>query len=409
MARNIIVTGVVLAIAGGCWVVFSNSQSKPENSNLVLSSLETAESRAKEASILKMPETVSDLPVPSKTGPWPKAAAKETSYLFGRMQVRDTKTHQFVIQNEGQADLELKAGKTTCKCTQFGFGTGDNVTEKTALVKPGESVVLTMSWKAGDAADREFRHGGDVYTNDPDKPELKFSVQGAIEMPFELLPYEWNVGDIYDEKTGRMTATLGSRIHEKMDIVSIESPSGKVTVVPSPVGVEEQATNGLRSGYSLAVSVASDIPSGIFEEEVLIRLAQQEDPIRVTVTARKLGSIRIQQMAGTVFDQEKLQLHLGSFPAAEGREAKLLLIVDQKGMTEPFALTQIQADPSFLKAELSEIGAPSGTVHRYLMTVSVPPGRPHVQRVASKPGNIRISTNHSSGEVIQFSVLLYSN
>jgi hypothetical protein len=114
-------------------------------------------------------------------------------------------------------------------------------------------------------------------------------------------------------------------------------------------------------------------------------------------------------MAGTVLDPNTLTLMLGSFKAAEGSEAKLLLIVDEKGMSEPFAITKTEADPPFLAASLSPVGAPSGTVHRYLLTLKIPPGRAPVQRTANNPGFLRLSTNHSTGDGVNLGLHLYSN
>lgn len=350
-----------------------------------------------------------DAPVVSKTGPWPKAEAKDRVFLFGRMQVKQENSHQFFIRNEGEADLILRAGNTTCKCTKFGFGTDAARTEKSAVVKPGDTIALTMNWKGGDAPDREFSHGGDVYTNDPEHKVLKYAVQGAIEMPFELLPKMWNVGNVYDDQPGRMTAVIGTKLHDSFKILSIESPSGKVLVTPAPLSVETKVESGFSSGYELNIEVPADIPAGALQEEVLIRIDQQDEPVKVTVTARKQGVIQLQQMAGTIFDRDNMQLQLGSFPASEGREAKMLLIVDEKGMDEPFRISETKADPPFVSATLSPIGPPTNTIHRYLLTIKVPPGRPHVQRVAAAPGFVKLSTNHSSGESIDFSLLLYSN
>jgi len=406
MKNLVVVLGLILV---GAAVVVVVRKSGPAASELsVVTNIEAAKANAK--MIVPPPkEPAADLPVPSKEGPWPKAVAKEPTFAFGRMQVKEKNTHKFVIRNEGMADLQLLTGSTTCKCTQFAFDIAEGKTEKRTVVKPGESVTLTMSWKAGEAPDRQFRHGGDVYTNDPENTVIKYAVQGAIEMPFELLPRDWNVGNVYREQAGEMTANLGSKVYESLEIISIHSPSGKVTVTPSPITEETKAVNGFLSGYALQVVVDPDIPAGVFQEEVEITLAQYEAPIKVSVTARKQGVLQLQQMAGTLFERDRMQLHLGSFPASEGREAKLLLIVDEKDMTEPFQITPSKLDPSFLQASLSPLGQPSGSVHRYILTIAVPPGRPHIQRVASSPGTINLSTNHTSGEAIQLSVLLYSN
>ena len=378
--------------SGGLTVV-SNLQAGKAKPNLVSAASKTA---------------AQDMPVPSKKGPWPRVMAKSVTFPFGRMQVREKKTHEFVLVNEGEADLLLGAGNTTCKCTQFGFAGSSEKSEKSAVVKPGASVTLVMSWKAGEVPDRQFRHGGDVYTNDPKNPVLKYAVHGAIEMPFEMLPQVWGVGNVYSEQPGKMTATLGSKVHEKLEIISITSPSGKVIVTPTPMTLEMKS-EGYVSGYVLNVEVASDIPAGLFQEEVQIKLAQTEESLKVMVTARKQGVLQLQQMAGSLFDRDSLQLQLGSFPASQGREAKMLLIVDEKEMSEPFQITESQTDPSFVSASISPLGEPSGSVHRYILTITVPAGRPHVQKTSSTPGYIRLATNHTSGEGINLGLLMYSN
>ena len=162
-------------------------------------------------------------------------------------------------------------------------------------------------------------------------------------------------------------------------------------------------------GFSLFAEVGLDIPSGLFSEELLLYTDVSPDPVRITVKARKFGAIRIQPMPGTQLNSDTLNLMLGSFRAAEGKEVQLLVIVDEKDMQEPFAITQSEADPSYLTATLEPLGAPSGTVHRYRLTLKIPPGRPAVQRTAEKPGFVRLQTNHPSGDAISLGLMLYSN
>jgi hypothetical protein len=357
----------------------------------------------------RQPEKVSDFPVPSPAGPWPKAEASELVFSFGRMPVRSTNSHTFTIRNTGEAELQLKAGTTTCKCTTFGFGADTKNAEKTAVVAPGESISLLMNWKSGETADRAFRHGGEVHTNDPKTPLIKLAVEGAVEIPFEVMPqYFWDFGAVYQDPA-QFSAGLGSRLHDAFEIQSIRSPSELVSVVVEPMSPEELGRDHFASGYSLKATVSADIPPGLFQEELEIATSTQKDPIRVTVRARKYGALRIQALAGNTFNPDTMTLQLGSFRAAEGREARVLLIVDQKDMQEPLKVDVAEADPAFLKVELQPVGMPSGTVHRYILSLKVPPGRPVVQKTESNPGKIRLSTNHPSGDGLSLGLLLYSN
>lgn len=413
MYKSIAAVGLILVLAVGAVWMLKPGPPQDAVTDLVtgLESLKQEQQVAAAKVAAKNASPAGENPVPSKTGPWPLAFTDELTYSFGRMQVTSEKTHEFVILNKGKADLELRAGTTTCKCTKFGFDpqAKEKNEGKTAVVKPGESVVLYMSWKAGDHPDRGFRHGGDVFTNDPEHEVLKFTVEGTIEMPFEVLPNYWSVGDIYRDQPARFKGAVASRVMESFTIESIKSPSGLVTVEPVPMTPEERAEDGYLCGYALHAVVSDKVPSGIFEEKLEIKVAESESPVTVTVTARKQGNIRIQQMPGTVFDTQKQLLHLGSFAASEGREAKMLMIVDQKGMTEPFQFTKTDNDPSFIEASITPLGEPSGDVHRYVLTFRVPPGRPHAQRTESRPGRIHLMTNHPTGESLNLHLLMYSN
>ena len=110
-----------------------------------------------------------------------------------------------------------------------------------------------------------------------------------------------------------------------------------------------------------------------------------------------------------MFVPDKMVLQLGQFAASEGRKVKLLLIVDEKEMAEPLQITRIDADPPFLKASLEPLGTFTGTVHRYAVEITVPPGRPHVQKTEYKRGHITIHTNHPSKETIHTEVLMHSH
>ena len=355
------------------------------------------------------PAPVDDLPVPSANGPWPKAESAQLVFSFGRMAVRSTNSHVFTIRNVGEADLQLKAGTTTCKCTTFGFGDDPKQTQKTAVVPPGQTVSLLMNWKAGDVADRAFRHGGDVHTNDPKTPLIKLAVEGAIEVPFEVMPqYFWDFGPVYEEPI-KFSAGVGSRLHEQFEITEIKSPSGLVSVTSVPMHPEELGKDRFLSGYSLAAEISTKIPPGLFQEEIEIHTTMAAEPIRITARARKYGALRLQAMAGTNFSTDTMTLQMGSFKAAEGKEARIMLIVDEKDMTEKLKIEVAESDPTFLKVEIQPLGQPSGTVHRYILSLKVPPGRPAVQKTETNTGRIRITTNHPSGDSLSLGVLLYSN
>lgn len=410
MNKPLLIVGLMLAIGaaviGGVVVLGNHAASgnrNPAEALVVPAKFPTQDLSGQAATAATAATAAVDRPVASETGPWPKITYDETTFAFGQMAVDATNEHFFVIRNEGEADLVMKEGKTTCKCTTF-------IVENKVL-KPGEETKLKINWKGGAAPDRSFRHGGPVYTNDPENPEVNFVVEGAIAMPVELMPQFWSFGSITQDKVGTLSASIASKLDDDFEIESIESPSGKVTVKVSPMSMKEMATEKYVRGFRLDVEIATDIPPGKLEEKIKINLKGIDSIPSVTasVTARKYGNFILQPLDGAIFAPDKQTLQLGQFPASEGRDARLLLIVDQKKMTDELEITGIEADPPFLKATLTELNEAANTVHRYALEISVPPGRPHVQKTNSKLGHITITTNHPSKETIQLDVLMHSH
>ncbi len=348
-------------------------------------------------------ETTVDRPAVSESGPWPKLAFDETNFAFGRMAIKAENSHAFVIRNEGDADLLMKTGKATCKCTTFSV-------EKDVL-KPGEETKLVINWHGGPSPDRAFSHGGPLYTNDPKNKEVMFTVKGAIEMPVEMLPQIWSMGNVSLDKAGTLNAAVASKLHDQFEVESVECASKYVSVTAHPMTIEEKAKDHYVSGFRLEVVLAADAPPGKIDESVKINIKGIEGmpSIIAQLTARKSGNFILQPLDGAMFVPDKLLLQLGQFEASVGRDVKLLLIVDEKDMTEPFQITNVEASPPFLKAKIEELGKSSSTVHRYAVHISVPPGRPHIQKTETKPGHIEITTNHPSKEVISLDVLLNSH
>ena len=400
MKNPLLIVGLMLATAAaliGAVIVLGKQSQENFVDNATGLNLPTA-FPAKESKT-----TPEERPVASETGPWPKAAFDETRYAFGKMAVNSKNQHTFVIRNDGEADLIMKEGQPTCKCTTFSLDS--------RVVKPGEETKLVIDWKAGPGPDRAFHHGGDVYTNDPKNSQINFGVEGKIEMPVEMLPNFWNIGKINRDQTGTLQATIGSPLSDQLEIESVESPSGTAIVKVSPMNIEELAAAEWVKGFRLDVEIAADIPGGKFEEDVKINIkgVDQVPFVTAKLTASKYGSVILQPLDGTLFVPDKLLLQLGQFPASEGRNAKLLAIVEEKDMTEPFRIIDVEADPPFLKASLKPLGIPTGTVHRYAVEIIVPPGRPLVEKTMARRGHITIRTNLPSNESIFTDVLMHSH
>ena len=341
-------------------------------------------------------------PIPASSGPYPRVEVLDTSYNFGRQLLNsEPGKHQFTIKNVGEADLELQAGEATCQCTTF-----DVDKERIA---PGEEAVVNIQWKA-ERRDPMFRHGGPVFTNDPEQPEIKFTITGKIDVAVELLPSDmWDAGNVYMDRGATLRAAVASSMLDEFEVESITTDSEFVSFDVTPMPPEMLASENWLSGYSVNVTVSENIPGGKFEEEVRIKLSCADEKLIIPLSARKHGRIRYLPTTGTFFDPEMMLLKFGTFPSTESRSGKILLIVDQAGMQEPLQITDIEASPSFLKASLEQDGEQAGDKRRYFLKIEVPSGKPRVQYSLSNLAKLRIHTNHPEGEIIPVDVFFSTN
>ena len=146
------------------------------------------------------------------------------------------------------------------------------------MLKPGEETKLVIDWKAGAAPDRAFRHGGPVYTNDPENAEVNFTVEGAIDMPVEVLPNLWSVGNISLDKTGTFRAAIGSRLTDQLEVESVESPSGKVNVRVSPD--ESRRTGHGKMGEGVSVWMSKSPPTFLWASSKRMSKSTSRELIR---------------------------------------------------------------------------------------------------------------------------------
>ena len=401
--KNLLFVIVAVAIAAVCGIILSSKRSEDvDSSHGVTASLNDMTQQRIESVTEEIQKAINveapERPVARKEGPWPQAVAGSVDYDFGRMQVKTQLEHVFTIRNDGEADLNLLAGKSTCKCTAFTLS-------KTHL-KPGESSELLIRWE-GKFKDERFSHGGPVYTDDPDQPEIRFVVHGAVDDPVKIMPEDlWNVGSVTESKAGEFQAIVCSRVFRQFSITEITTkcPFIETSVEPLPEKTIQQL-NAL-DGYYVNVSVSSEMPPGLLEAQLALTIDCLEGgPVIIDVTASKDGPITVLNSTDAIWVASSSGLKMGQFSGAKGRAATLTLMVENKGMTEPLAITELKASPAFLKASLEPDGHANAELDRYKLTVSVPPGTASgTNRGGVNPATLDIGLNHPSGQELRLKV-----
>jgi hypothetical protein len=83
--------------------------------------------------------------------------------------------------------------------------------------------------------------------------------------------------------------------------------------------------------------------------------------------------------------------------------------VNLKGMDEPFRITEVNSDPSFIEARIEPIAEPINNVGRYWLFLDIAPGKPRVTYGIGNRGVLELSTNHPQDSTIVLGVELSSS
>jgi hypothetical protein len=80
--------------------------------------------------------------------------------------------HSWSIRNESSTPLKLRTHFTSGRCG-FSLWLGQD-----QIVPPGGTFVVSLAWNTPTRYNRSFAFHAEVWTNDPDRPKLRFKVVG---------------------------------------------------------------------------------------------------------------------------------------------------------------------------------------------------------------------------------------
>jgi hypothetical protein len=117
-------------------------------------------------------------PLAAAATPGPKAQVPETTFDFGEIFEDRELTHTFVIQNIGDALLEIKDIDSDCACT---------AADSDRRIPPGGQgrIKLTI---APYSVVRQFAKKTKVFFNDPDHPQVVLTMKGYGKPFIEIQP-----------------------------------------------------------------------------------------------------------------------------------------------------------------------------------------------------------------------------
>lgn len=297
-------------------------------------------------------------PVASKVvGPRPRAVIEgELTHQFGEIGQQETGRHAWKLTNEGDADLLVWKGTSTCMCTVAKLDKdGDKLT-----LKPGESTEIELEYQTNQTVG-DFHKGANIETNDPEHPTFPLFVHGKVNPPVILIPGETidlNVVDSDDPKGVFFALYSPDRPETKITEINNSKPEFLSTSV-EPMSESELASGQLKAGWKVNVEVKPGFPLGQMREEIVVHTDHPHRPeVKVMVVGVVAGPVSVSPD----------RIRMVTVKSAEGGGAEVLLNV--RGGEE--ANFTVASKPEKLEVAVE----PTDVKGRYRARVSVPKGTP---------------------------------
>jgi hypothetical protein len=213
----------------------------------------------------------------------PRAAVSgEAVHDFGVMRAGSAGEHQFVIANRGDAELQLRLGESTCKCT---LGELERDT-----VPAGQSTQITLKWTVK-PEDSSFAQSARILTNDPTQPTLDFGITGTVVRGLDVVPPIWNFGNVTAGEPFQLAGTIYSFMEHDVTVGEITfshpqlTESAEFEVQPlTPTPEADGSRSSARQAFRVTATLNDSVPQGIYACRLLIVFhAAESKPIEVSI------------------------------------------------------------------------------------------------------------------------------
>ena len=348
----------------------------------------------------KEKKTVLDI---SPTGPYPKVVVEGGKiHEFGVMEFGTEDTYSFVIHNEGEAELQLKEGTTTCQCTMSKLSR--------TSVPPGETAEVAITWKPNSVT-KMFSKGGTIFTNDPEDPSFFLTVQGKVVDQYAVSPVsKWDMGTLSPESSTEYTGMVYTALSKdlKVKATDVDDPNISVELVPMPAEKLEELE--AQSGFFVKLTakpVQGEVGLRTSTMKLNVEVEGKSSVHPIEVNGSCTGPMQFLPTYGVIWDERNMYLNFGRFPAKDGATARLSLFVNS--LDQPLQIADIKTNPPFVKVELkADPEFAELPRKRYDLIFTVPPGSPPTTRLRADEAKITFSTNHPQAKRIQIHVGMIS-
>lgn len=323
------------------------------------------------------------------------ADVPETRHEFGTVGTGAEGSHEFVIHNTGKAPLVLTRGATSCSCTVSDFESkdgGDELARKE--VPPGGSTRLRLKWR-GKGPGGPFRQQATVFTNDPRRPEIAFTIEGTVVPTWKAVPETVALPTIATTVETRSAVKLftygtGQPVVEEL-LAADPQTAQSFRLASTPLGSDEIAAEpGATGGLAIDVTVSPGLPIGPVRQTISARLRIPEEiTVEIPVQGTVSGALAL---AGGAWDSSRQALLLGTVSGRTGSKAEVFLTAKGPHATTVKPVVR-EVVPESLAVEIG-VGRPVGDkgMVRIPIVITIPPGSP--------PANHRCSEQGPAGRVV---------
>jgi hypothetical protein len=344
-------------------------------------------------------------------GPTPTADVPETQFAFGTVGVGAKGSHEFVIRNTGAAPLELTKGATSCTCTVSDFEASEGGSPGMKVVPPGGTTKLNVQWRGkGDGG--PFRQQASVLTNDPQRPQIAFVVEGTVVPTYKAVPTSITLPKLSASASQQATVTVFTFGQEKPTIDALSVTEEKTAqfyslastaLEPAELAAEAGATGGFR----ITADIRPGLPIGTLRQTIKVVFRMPEELIaEIPVEGSVSGDLAL---AGKAWDSSREALLLGTVSSRTGAETSLFLTVKGPHRSDVRPVVR-EIFPDAVKVVVGE-GKPvgSGNVIRIPLTISIPPGSSPANHICSElapAGKIVLDTGHPDSPTLTIPVCI---
>ncbi|KAA5540980.1 DUF1573 domain-containing protein [Roseiconus nitratireducens] len=304
----------------------------------------------------------------------PKAIASVANPFrdFGWVDTGQTYSHAFEIRNDGDAELTLQLGETSCECL-------DAELESTTL-SPGQETRCLVRYTArpDDAERREGLYEPQtatvtVLSNDPQRPRLNLQTRGQLTSSL-VLPDGFDFGSTDLGKPAEVQFLVYSQQWESFELLDIRSDQLRIQWSADPVDLTLDELNGKQATSAQRVTLSAEAKDyGAFTGQLTFEIAAKsagQPPARHLVDF----SGRVRPPVGFYGPNIDSRYGLDIGTLESGKQHDFFVTVRSRADHQR-KLAVLDVEPGVLQAALE----PLQTEGVYRLRVTVPPDCPDTQ------------------------------